>query len=358
LNRAAFPIHLPAEDVKLVSGTARPGLVFRARKAIVETLPLKEWKRLRGGKRMQPREKVVEMVRLAMDARSKILFSSPPSRERESVKGLFVLEGKVNGQSHRILVQEFHGTDVGAAEQLESLAARKNSLQAKAAFACLPGRISGETLLLAQKLGIIPIADSENGEVLLAHLGPPTVVKHIHVQSWALSLLIPPAEGKGFTFDEKSPHLLLRGKPVRNWLCRESQKLIQKADRDCLISVRYRLQGPVAFMSRGTAMVADGLEAWFECRILNRVRSLRADLEEVIYHPRLGKILASAGSRGGKRARRPVTGPTQEDVPLLGTCPSPKPELHIYHPVTASADSGMPDLHREILATDISIKYG
>ncbi|MDB5049349.1 MAG: hypothetical protein JWO30_2420 [Fibrobacteres bacterium] len=290
-----------------------------------------------------------------MDVRSKILYSQEAPGEKEGANGIFVLEGKVNGQTHRVLIQELRAIDLRFGEPLLSLAARKNSLEAKAAFVCMPVGVSGESILLALKLGLIPIEGSGSEDGLRAHLGQPMVVRHVQVQSWALVLLVPPAAGKGFTFDGTSPDLFFREKPIRNWLCRESQKLIQKAESDCLISVQYKLQHPVVFHSQGKALEATGLDAWFECRILNRVRTLRVGLEGVRYNPRLGKLLAAANP-SGKRAGNP-TGPAQDETPLAGRSPSPRPQLLIYHPVAASADSGMPDLNREILSMNVSTKF-
>jgi hypothetical protein len=315
---------------------------------------LKEVAHAGGGNPGTPCEKVAELVRSGLDPVSKIAGrGSAP--EAGDANGLMVVEGTVNGHPHRVLIQESGGTETRIGRDMIRLSALKTSLVANAAFLCLPSAAPGEILLLAQRLGIFTTECADGKESMQVHLGSVTVVRHVSVQSWAFTLYPSLIAGQGFSFDDKNEDLTVRGRPVRNWLCRESRKLIQKPDQDCLISVRYRLKGHIAFETQGKTIDAQALGAWFKCAIRNRAHSAKAGLDTVKYHPRLGKILASTGKSAGAGEER-IPGLMLEDAPLLGRIPSIKPEMHIYHPVAGASTPGMPDLSREILSEKIQIK--
>lgn len=301
-----------------------------------------------------PCEKVAEMVRSGFDPVSKIAGRGQAA-DAGDANGLMVVEGTVNGHPHRVLIQESGGTEARIRRDMVRLSALKTSLVANATFLCIPVDVPGEILLLAQKLGIFTIEGAAGGESLHAHLGQATAVRHVSVQSWAFTLFPSLIAGSGFSFDEKNEDLTYRGKPMRNWLCRESRKLIQKADQDCLLSIRYSLRGPIPFETQGKAIEAHALGAWFKCNIRNRAHSTKTRLESVKYDARLGKILALAGKTARAGEER-IPGLMVEDAPLLGKTPSIKPEMHIYHPVAGSSSPGMPDLNREILFEKIKIR--
>jgi hypothetical protein len=240
-----------------------------------------------------PGNKVAEMILTALDPSTKIHPMAIPTTEEQGPPDCLIIDGSFKGQRHRVLVDGIHGKAKATQERMNRLAGYKKSLSAESGFFCVGEDISGEALIQCLKLGLTPVECSADGTRLRVHLGTVTVVRHVSIQSWFLSFFGSPTNIDGLIFEDKSEELLFQGKPVRNWLCRESRKLMQKAKDDCTLSVHYRLEGPAVFESQGRKFDADRFEARFVCRIQNRAHSLQADLADLEYQPHLRKVLWS-----------------------------------------------------------------
>ncbi|MEO7426498.1 MAG: hypothetical protein ABI036_15020 [Fibrobacteria bacterium] len=245
-------------------------------------------------------------------------------------------------------------------ERFARIAAYRKSINADAAFVCVDKGIQGERLLLCLRLGLIPVECGPGGAPVRVHLGNTAVVRHISVQSWVLSVYASARGGKGQTFDEASGEISFKGKSFRNWLWRESRKLLQQAKKDCILSARYRFQERLVFQYRNRPLPAEAMEICFACRIQDRVHSLQAGLKELVYQPHKPKEilrLKSVKPAGKKNTLGHILGMPQAEAPKLAKDASCRPQLLVYHPVAAADKPGQPDFRRRIPNADVSIKY-
>ena len=164
----------------------------------------------------------------------------------------------------------------------------------------------------------------------LVATGAAAVVRHISVDDWALSLSEGEG-GKGYGFDSGSDpsRLLFSGKPLANWLCRTSRKLLRGVTEDCVIKAKYTMKRPVAMRCEDRTVKITVLEVWYVCRIRYRLHSSHALLGSVGY-----------------------------DSPLLSARPDVKPDYHVYHPVRSVEGKGIPEVDACIETTKIVFESG
>jgi hypothetical protein len=135
--------------------------------------------------------------------------------------------------------------------------------------------------------------------VRLSRIFTKGAVRRVSVLDWSLAFYGSLRKDAILTLDGDSQDCFFEGRPMRNWLFRESSLLMRKADRDSLITVRYGLKRPLAFQYMGAWIVAKALEVGLSCGVFHGMRS---------------------------RA----------------------PGLWIYRPIAASGLSGMPEIDEEI----------
>lgn len=319
-------------------------------------ISIKERKRPIPVEVQEPGGKLAQGILAALDPAVDMHMLALPPDEASGAFECLLIEGSVNGQGHRVLVEGIVGFAKGSTERLHRLARYKKSLSAEAGFCCMGEGTPGEVLLLCFKLGLIPVEYDSERSMLRIHLGTATIVRHVSIQSWRLSLFASPKDKIGQGFDEKSGDLFFQGKPMRNWLSRESRKLMQKVKQDCALTAAYHLQKPSVFDFQGRSVPADRFEAFFECRIHYRVHSLQADLADLEYNPRLRKMLWSGDVPRERKELARLPGMIQDEAHILAKDTASKPELHVYQPVTAASVPGFPDLNPHILSTTVGIR--